>query len=129
VHDVLVTDVAVGEDNLVDAQPPDEVLPLVLGVDGDAGGVQAARELGRIAATGNVGDLCGSEGDNLVLRVISVDQVEVVEVAASRAENQDSPAIVNRFRRDGSHKASSTAPISVTGLLSFIIEHAISQNE
>ena len=51
VHDVLVGDVAVGEDDLVDLVVGDELVELGLGVDGDALGVELAGQLRR--------DTCG----------------------------------------------------------------------
>jgi hypothetical protein len=41
-HHILVADVAVGEDHAIDPKAADELRELLLGVDGDALGIQGA---------------------------------------------------------------------------------------
>src|SRR3989304_4760643 len=92
VHDVEVGDVAVGEDDLVDAARPDQVLPALLREDGDAGGVERPGELRRVGAAGDVGDLRRREADDLVGGRVAEDDVEVVEIAAGGAQDEDAPS-------------------------------------
>ena len=42
-----------------------------------------------ITASSNVGDLCGSEGNYVELRVVTKDDVEVVEVPTGSPKNQN----------------------------------------
>ena len=67
-HHVLVRHVRVGEDDLVDLVPRDQLLELVLGAIGIPFGIERAGELGRVDAPVDVGDLRRREGDDLVLR-------------------------------------------------------------
>jgi hypothetical protein len=80
---------AVGEDDEVDGHLADELLQLGLGDDRDAGGIRRAGELGRVAPTGDARDLGGGEGHDLDGRVVTVDDVEVMEVATRRAHDHD----------------------------------------
>ena len=89
VHDLLVADVAVGEDDGVDREVADQRLEVRLRADRDALGVAlGAGELRRVAAVGDAGDLRGGEGDNLDGRVVPVHDVEVVEVTARGAHDE-----------------------------------------
>ena len=89
VHDLLVPHVGVGEDDDVDVLTLDEVGQLGLVDDRDSLRIKAARELGRIAAPVDVGDLRRGEGDHLVARVVAEHDVEVVEVTTGRTEDDD----------------------------------------
>ena len=89
VHHVLVGHVRVREDDLVHLVLADQVLELGLGADRDAVGVELAGEECRVDASRDVGDLRRSEGDDVVLVTAAVDDVEVVEVAAGRARDQN----------------------------------------
>jgi hypothetical protein len=93
VHHVLVGHIRVGEDDLVDVVLADQVAELVLGVDRDSVGVELAGEERGIDAPRDVRDLRRSERDDLVVLVPAVDDVEVVEVAAGGACDQDSCAL------------------------------------
>ena len=57
--------------------------------DGDAKRVVRPGEFGRVEPAFDVGDLRGGEGDDFDLRVVPVDEVEVVEVASGRAQDED----------------------------------------
>jgi len=65
VHDLLVRDVAVGEDDGVHVVLGDERLQLGLRANGDASRVSLARELGRVPPVGDPWDLRRGEGDHL----------------------------------------------------------------
>ena len=71
VHHALVRDVAVGEDDLVRRQLADQARQLRLGMDRDALRVARPRQLGRIAAAIDVGDLRGGEGHHLGRRIVA----------------------------------------------------------
>ena len=60
--------------------------------------VQRAGELGRVGAAVDVGDLRRRERDHLDAGVVPVHQVEVVEVAARGAEDDDAFAGLRRGR-------------------------------
>ena len=87
VHHVLVGHVGIGEDDLVDALVADQGGELVLRPDRDALRVEVACQLGGIDATVDVRDLRRRERDDLVLLTASVNEVEVVEVAAGGPRN------------------------------------------
>ena len=90
VHDVFVGHVAIGEDDAIDALLANQARQVALGVDGDAIGVERARQAGGVAPVGNTGDLGGGEGDHLVGGVGAENHVEIVEVATGRAHDEDS---------------------------------------
>ena len=92
-HDVLVRDVRVREHDLVDLVLAYELLERVLGDDRNAVGIERAGELGRVAPPFDVRDLRRRERDDLVLLPAAVDEVEVVEVAARGACDQDSSPV------------------------------------
>jgi hypothetical protein len=91
VHHVLVRDVRVGEHDLVDPLAAGEVGQRLLGDDRDAVGVTRSGERRRVHAVRDAGDLRGGEGDDARLGVITVDDVEVMEVAPAGAHH-DQPA-------------------------------------
>ncbi len=92
VHDGLVGDVAVGEHDRLDPFVADHPLELLLGEDRDPGRMELARQLGRIAPSGDARDLGRGEGHDLDGRIVPVGDVEVVEVAPGGAHDQDSPS-------------------------------------
>jgi hypothetical protein len=91
VHDVLVGDVGVREDDLVDVVLRDHRLELVLGDDRDPVRVAVAGQGGRVEPALDVRDLRGRERNNLVIGAVAVDEVEVVEVPA-RGSCNDYPS-------------------------------------
>ncbi len=91
VHHLLMRDVAVGEDDLLDLPITAEGVQLRLVDDRNALGIKHAGELRRIAAAADAGNLRSGERDHLPRRVVAVDDVEVVEVAAGGAEDDDAP--------------------------------------
>ena len=91
VHDVLVRDVGVGEDDLVHVLAAHQVGQLLLGEDRDPVRVARARQRSRVDAAFDVRDLRRREGDHLHVVASPVDDVEVVEVAAGRTGDDDSP--------------------------------------
>ena len=68
--------------------PEDERLELALRADRDAVGIELSRELRRILAPFDVRDLCRRDRDDLVLLAAAIHEVEVVEVAARRSDDQ-----------------------------------------
>ena len=89
VHQRRVRDVAIGKDNNVDVLVADEAFHLVFFDDRNSLRVKWSRELSRITASGNVGNLVGGESDDFELGVVSKDHVEVVKVSAGRAKDED----------------------------------------
>ena len=88
VHEVFVFHVAVGEDDHIDFVLANDTFHLVFFDDRDPLGIFLACEGGGIGLVGDIGDLGGGEGDDLVLRVVAEDNVEVMEVPAGGSENQ-----------------------------------------
>ena len=89
VHDVLVGHVAVGEIDLGHVEFADERVELFLGVDGDAVRIELSGQDGRILAAFDVGNLGGREGHDLEVRVVPEVGVEIVEIPARGAHDDD----------------------------------------
>ena len=81
VHDIVVGDIRVREDDLVDVVLADQRRQVVLGGDRNAVRVESAGEERRVAALIDVRHLRRREGDDIVLLVVAEVRVEVVEVA------------------------------------------------
>lgn len=88
-HDRRVRDIAVGEHHPVHALAQAERLQLRLIDDRDAVRVPRSRERARVASIAEPGNLGLGERDHVHLWVVTVDHVEVMEVAAGRAEDDD----------------------------------------
>ncbi len=88
-HYVLVGNVGVGEYHAVHRPVPHEVGEPVLRLDRDPAWVEPAREFGGIAAAHDPRDLGGRERDHLVGVVILERDVEIVEVPAGSAHDDD----------------------------------------
>ncbi len=88
-HHVLVRDVGVSEDHIVHVEVDDQARELVFLMDRDAVRIALPGEDRRIRAVVDVGDLRRGERDDLGLGIVSVDDVEVVEVAAGGSHDQD----------------------------------------
>ena len=86
---MLVPDVGVGEDGDVDLLALDELGEPGLGDDRDPVRVALAGEDRGIVAAVDVGDLGRREGDDPVCRIAPEEGVEVVEVPAGCAEDDD----------------------------------------
>src|ERR1019366_6461893 len=69
----------------------DQALELVLGDDGDAVRVERSGKGCGIAPSVNARDLRRGEGDDLVVGLVAENRVEVVEIAARRAQDDDTP--------------------------------------
>ena len=92
-HDVGVRDVAVGEHDRVDALAAADRFELGLVLDRDAVRIARAGQAGGIAAAGDARDLRRREGDDLAGGIVAIDDVEVVEVAAGRAQDDDASQV------------------------------------
>src|SRR5919201_1975211 len=75
VHNVLVRDVRVREDDLVDLELTDKARELALVVDPDAVRVAPTGELGRVDAIADERDLRSRERDDLVAPIVSIVDV------------------------------------------------------
>ncbi len=89
---MLVGDIAVGKDALVNVQILDQLGQIGLGIDGNALGVELARQLGRIAPALNVWNLGRRKGHDLVRVVVPEKGIIVVKIPA-RCTNDDHPAL------------------------------------
>ena len=103
-HHLLVRHVAVGEDDLVEPRPADVFEPRLVD-DWNAVGIERASQGRRIAAPADAGDLGRREGDHFERRVVAIDHVEIVEVAARGAENDDASPCAFRCSRCGSGRS------------------------
>jgi hypothetical protein len=92
VHDVLVRDVAVGEDDLIDVTSAAQCFEPGFLDDRDALRIEPPRERRRIAPIVDTGDLGGGEGDDLDCRVVTIDGIEVMEVSSRGSQYDDASA-------------------------------------
>ncbi len=91
VHDLLVRDVAVGEDDVIDRMGVDDRFQLSFRDDGNAVRIQGPRYLRGVPPSGDIGNLGGGKGDHAAARVIAIDHVEIMEIAAGRTHDHDVP--------------------------------------
>ncbi len=91
-HHLLMREVAIGEDDLVDPPVAAERLEPGLVEDRNAVGIERSGERRRIAAADDARDLGGGERHHLRAGIAAIDDIEVVEIAPRRAEDQDPPA-------------------------------------
>jgi hypothetical protein len=87
VHHLLVGDVAIGEDAVAHVERADQLGQLCLGVDGDALGIELARQSGRVPAAVDVGDLGRGERHHATGGLVAIHPVEVVEITAGGADD------------------------------------------
>ena len=92
VHQRRIRHIAVGKDHHVDMLVADDLLHLVFFQDGNAVGIEIARQFGGITASCNVGNLGGGEGDYVEFRIVAKHYVEVVKISSSRTKDEDSSA-------------------------------------
>ena len=93
VHDFGMGEIAVGEHDLFHLARADQRLEFRLGHDRNALGIERAGERGRIAASGDAGNLGRGKRHDLERRIVAIDDVEVVEIAAGRADDHDARAV------------------------------------
>jgi hypothetical protein len=96
VHDCGVRHVTVCENALVRVQFLNQLLQVLLRVNGNAVRVEASRERGRVLAAGYVGDLRRGERHDVIRGIVSVKSIEVVEVAPGGADDNYS-ALLHLF--------------------------------
>ena len=89
-HQRRIGHIAVGKRHNVDLLVADDLFHPIFFQDRNAVGIQIARQFRGITASSNVGDLCGSEGNYVELRVVTKDYVEVVKISSGRTEDEDS---------------------------------------
>ena len=90
VHQRRIGNIAISKDHHVDMLVADDLFHLVFFQDRNSVGIKVASQFGGITASGNVGDLRGSEGNYVKLRIIAKHYVEVVKISSSRTEDEDS---------------------------------------
>src|SRR6185503_14923217 len=103
----------------VDVLLADEARERALVVDRDAVRIAVAGELLRIGAVVDERDLRRGEGDDLVLGSAAVRHVEVVEVAACRAHDEDPSRHAGSFperKREGLMRGPSGAALQLRSL-------------
>src|SRR2546425_13052650 len=89
VSDVRVVDIGVCEDARLRTEPLDEPRELFFGKDRDSFGIQVAREGRWILPSLDPGNLRGGERDDAVRGIVPEIDVEIMEVAARGAEDDD----------------------------------------
>lgn len=88
-HHEGVLDVTVGEHDLVNFVMPADAAKIRLIEDWNAVGIELTRKRRWIPAAGNAGDLRCRECHDPVCRVIPIDDIEIVEIAAGRPHDDD----------------------------------------
>lgn len=84
-------DVAVREDDLIDGLLAADRVERGLRLDRDAIAVERTGQHWRVTAVADAWNLRPREGDHLGAGIVAVDDVEVVEVAAGRANDDNAP--------------------------------------
>jgi len=87
-HNVLIADVGIREDNLGHFVFADQLAELRLRNDRDAVGVQLARQRGRITAIVDMRNLRRGEGDDVEIGVVAEVDVEVVKIPPAGARDE-----------------------------------------
>lgn len=81
-------DIAVGKDNCVYLIFGDEALESILFKNRDSFGIKRSRQFSRIAASGNIGDLGGGKGHDLVVGIVAKHNIKIVEVSTCCPKNE-----------------------------------------
>ena len=95
-HHVLMRHVAIGKHDLDRRMGAAKRFELALLDDRDAVRVERARERGGIAPAGNARDLRRRECHHLRRRVVAIHDIEVVEVASGRSDDDDTAPACRR---------------------------------
>ncbi len=95
-HHVLVRNVGIGEDGFVDLLLGEELFQAGLRDDGDPLRIELSRQVRRVAAPGDVGNLRRRECRHAHARIVAKDAIEVVEIPPRGAHDDDAP-----FLHDG----------------------------
>jgi hypothetical protein len=80
--------IAISEDHLIDALTADQLFHLVLGINGNTLGVLDTTQNGRVPPVGDPGDLGSSEGNDLILGIVTKIRIEGMKVPSSRAHDE-----------------------------------------
>jgi hypothetical protein len=89
-----VAQIAIGEDASIHPAFDDYLIEGILRPDGKAGRIEAAGELGRIKAAGDMGDLSCSESYHLKLELAAKEYIEVMEVSACSAQDENALSLL-----------------------------------
>src|ERR1039458_8770811 len=89
-HQVLVGNIAVGKHDRINLVFGNQLFHILFLEDRDAFRIQASCRFGRITAAGNVRNLGGGECDYVLVGIVAEQDIEVVEVPACGAKNQNS---------------------------------------
>ena len=92
-HDIIVRYITVGKHHFIHIEFRDQSGELVFIKYGNATWIQITGKLRRIDPLINIGNLCCRKTHHLYLRVVFVNCIEVMEIAAGRAHNQDLSSI------------------------------------
>ena len=92
-HHFGMGEVAVGEYDLFEFLLADQGFEFGLGQDRNAPGIKRTCQRGRIAPSGDAGNLRRGEGHDLERRIVAVDDIEIVEIAPGRAHDRDARAV------------------------------------
>ena len=85
----MVREIRVAHDDFADLVLGDQLLEFVLRSDRDPVRVVRPAQRRWIRALIDVGDLGGGDGDDLDVRVVAEDDVEVVEIASTGTEDEN----------------------------------------
>ena len=89
VHDLGVLDIAVSKDHLVDRFSLADLGQVAFVGNGNAVGIAGPGQRGGIAPIGDPGDLGRRERHDFTRRIVTIDHIEIVEVAACRTHDDD----------------------------------------
>ncbi len=88
-HHESVRYIAVREHYIIDMVFSDQILQILLFINGDPFGIERAAERRRIPSSRNVRYLCCGECDDVIAGVVPVQNVEVVKIASRRTGDHD----------------------------------------
>mgnify|MGYP003350660176 CR=1 FL=1 len=79
--------VAIGEDDGVDVTAADQIRQTFFRYNRDTGGIVWSGQCGGITAIRNAGNLRGGECNNLIGRIVTIHNVEIVKIPPCRTHN------------------------------------------
>jgi hypothetical protein len=89
-----VWNIRIGKDCLIDAMAANQIIQLFFWMNGNTLWVQRPRQRRRILSTLDVGDLCRSERNDLILWVVAERDVKVVKIAPGSTQYDDTSRVL-----------------------------------
>jgi len=102
VHHVFVRHIAIGENDFMYRMRATQLFELRLVGDRNPIGIEGTSEQRWIAPARDPGDLCCGEGGDFNGRIVTKDHIKVMEIAASRTNDNDAPPPLARCGGCGS---------------------------